>query len=53
MVTDVTTTATDANVEMFYVSVDPEPGQPCPTCGRKVPMTGAQRQKAYRERQRG
>ena len=26
------------------------PGQPCPTCGRPMPMTGAQRQKRWRER---
>ena len=28
----------------------PRPGQPCPTCGRPMPMTGAQRQKRWRER---
>ncbi len=26
------------------------PGQPCPTCGRKVPMTGAERQRRWRAR---
>lgn len=26
------------------------PAQPCPLCGQKVPMSHAQRQKAYRER---
>ena len=27
-----------------------EPGDSCPTCGRRVPMTGKQRQKRWRER---
>ena len=26
------------------------PGDSCPTCGRPMPMTGAQRQKRWRER---
>lgn len=26
------------------------PGQPCPTCGRRVPLTHGLRQKLYRER---
>lgn len=30
----------------------PISGQPCPTCGRRVPMTGAERQRKYRERQK-
>ena len=28
------------------------PGEPCPTCGRKVPMTAAQRKRRERERRR-
>lgn len=28
------------------------PGQPCPTCGKPVGKTHAQRQRAYRERRR-
>ena len=28
----------------------PLPGHSCPTCGRPMPMTGAQRQKRWRER---
>ena len=27
-------------------------GEPCPTCGRRVPMTGAERQRKWRERLR-
>ncbi len=27
------------------------PGEPCPACGRKVPLTGKQRLAALRERQ--
>lgn len=26
------------------------PGEPCPTCGRRMPMTDAQRQRRYREK---
>ena len=33
-----------------YVQVGPVPGEPCPTCGRKVPMTGAERQRKWRAR---
>lgn len=29
------------------------PGKPCPTCGHDWPMTGAQRQRRYREAKRG
>ncbi len=27
----------DTNVPVRYYQVVPEPGQPCPTCGRRVP----------------
>ncbi len=33
-----------------YFQVLPTPGEPCPACGRKVPMSGAERQRRYRER---
>jgi len=52
-VTQTVTTSTSDGDEAQYVSVGPVPGQPCPTCGRKVPIPQAQRQKAYRERKRG
>jgi len=29
------------------------PGYPCPTCGQKVPLSPAEKQRRYRERQRG
>lgn len=38
--------------EPIGAALKPEvgPGEPCPACGQKIPMTGAQRQRAYRER---
>ena len=53
MVTQTLTTTAKDGDGILYVSVGPIPGQPCPTCGRKVPMPGAQRQNAYRARKRG
>ena len=53
MVTQTLTTTAKEVGSFLYVSVSPIPGEPCPTCGRKVPMTNAQRQKAYRERTKG
>jgi hypothetical protein len=48
-VTQTVTEVTPA-VTQEYVSVLPLPGEPCPTCGRKMPMSHAQRQAAYRGR---
>jgi hypothetical protein len=28
------------------------PGEPCPTCGRPIPLTNAERQRRYRQRKR-
>lgn len=33
-------------------SDDLEPGKPCPTCGKPVGLTPAERQRRYRERKR-
>ena len=33
--------------------VRPEPGEACPTCGKRMAMTKAQTQKAYRARKKG
>ncbi len=42
---------TNAKGDTFtYMRVLPTPGEPCPTCGRKVPLSGAERQRRYRER---
>ena len=44
-----TTSLTDDDGDSVqYVSVGPMPGEPCPTCGRKVPMTAVQRKKRQR-----
>lgn len=34
------------------LGVNPSPigGEPCPACGRKVPLSGAERQRRWRER---
>lgn len=29
-----------------------EAGKPCPTCGRQVPLSSAEKQRRYRERQK-
>lgn len=46
----VTETVTAGDGESHYLSVRPLPGEPCPTCGRKMPKSHAQRQAAYRGR---
>lgn len=46
-ITTVTTTPDD---DVTYVSVLPLPGEPCPTCHRKMPSKNAQRQAAWRRK---
>jgi DNA repair exonuclease SbcCD ATPase subunit len=48
-VTDGVTAAVDIAAP---VTQNVTPGEKCPTCGRKVPLTGAQRMAAIRERER-
>ena len=39
---------TNADGEVVSVSAKPLPGESCPTCGKRMAMTKAQTQKAYR-----
>ncbi len=41
-----------ASTTVRYVQVEVPGGTLCPACGRKVPMSGAERQRRYRERRR-
>ena len=52
-VTPVTETVTLPQVPANTVTVIVTPGGPCPTCGQKVPLTPAEKQRRYREGQRG
>ena len=51
-VTETVTSHEISDTDGDTVTKNVTPDEVCPTCHRKVPMTGAQRQKAYRERQR-
>jgi rRNA maturation endonuclease Nob1 len=46
----VTQTITQERPVLVPVTESVTPGEECPTCGQKVPMTNAQRQAAYRGR---
>jgi hypothetical protein len=47
---EVTQTITEERPVLVPVTESVTPGESCPTCGQKVPMTNAQRQAAYRDR---
>ncbi len=42
------TTISSGSSNIVYVRVGPISGQACPTCGRRVPMTGAERTRRWR-----
>lgn len=47
---EVTRSITQERPVLVPVTERVTPGEECPTCGQKVPMTNAQRQAAYRGR---
>jgi hypothetical protein len=47
---EVTRTITQERPALVPVTETVTPGESCPTCGQKVPMTNAERQAAYRGR---